>query len=365
MLRSNDPNQKFVGLHFEDPWKEWLKGFRKREEATKDATKLFNEVYNYTHDLFPVRSVPVESRPGYVTHDQNFFRIKTQSEKLSQIFTDYFTEEHNYRDNSISYGNAHDLGGFFEFIFHGLLVDGISVCAIEWKKVKLGEKNYNLPSALSFVNPATINLSNRFKKATQKFSFISKLINDYYEYQDNIFDVDELIVFRHPLLYPSSPVGLSLKYLKDLKQWLSFSLWQGKANAEPSNHSWRVERARYKHSDDFLRKESLTRLKVKRIFKQPIGEQRIGVTVYYEVLAYAEYKKHLNIMREYLIKEFNNKLLPLVQKKNDIKSSVILEYKGFISNEIIDQALKRYQLGEIDVNGFITAIKDDYNQKLF
>ena len=96
-----------------------------------------------------------------------------------------------------------------------------------------------------------------------------------------------------------------------------------------------------------------------------IGEQRIGVTVYYEVLAYAEYKKHLNIMREYLIKEFNNKLLPLVQKKNDIKSSVILEYKGFISNEIIDQALKRYQLGEIDVNGFITAIKDDYNQKLF
>lgn len=363
MLKQRDPNQKFVGLHFEDPWKEWIKGYRKREEATKDGTKLFNEVYNYRHDLFPVRSVPVETHPGYVTHDQNFFFIETDDDKLSQLFTNHFTEEHSFRDDSISYGNAHDLGGFFEFVFHGLLVDGISIYAIEWGQIKLGTKNYKLPRALLYVNPATINITG--KKSTQKFSFIAKLMSDYYEYQNNEFEKDELIVFKYPTLYPSSPVKKSLRHIKDLKQWLSFSLLQGKANAEPTNHSWSIERARYKHSADFLRRESLTRLKVKRIFKQPIGGQRVGITTYYEVIAYAEYKKHLNVIRDYLVREFNTQLLNLVQKKNNIKSPVVLQYRGFASNEIIDQALKRYQSGEIDVNTFVTAIKDDYDKKLF
>lgn len=365
MLRNRDPNRKFAGLHFEDPWNEWVKGFKRREEATKDATQLSNEVYNYRHDLFPVRSVPVESHPGYVTHSQNFFRIKTRDNKLSQALTDYFTDEHSYRDDSISYGNAHDLGGFFEFVFHGLLVDGVSIYAIEWGEKTLGTKKYILPLTLLYVNPATVNFNDSSKITIQRFSLVSRLMNDYFEYQNNKFEADELIVFKHPTLYPTSPVGQALKYIKNLKQWLSFSLWQGKANAEPTNHSLRVEIARYRHSDDFLRNESISRIKVKRLFKQPIGEQRVGATSYYEVLAYAEYRKHLNLMRDYMIREFDGQLLTLVQSKNDIKSPITLDYRGFANNDVIDQALKNYQDGKIDVNGFVKAIEDDYNKKLF
>lgn len=365
MNRQQNPNNKFYGLHFDDPWKEWIKGFKKREETIKDITKLSNEVLNYRNELFPLRSIPLETHPGYVTHSQNFFRVKTRNSKLSQKLTDYFVNENRYRDNGPSYGNMHDLGGFFELVLHSILLDGVSYYAIEWGKTKLGTKEYNLPTGFLYINPSTIKLNKSSGGAYQKFSFISKFINDYYEYRNTKFEADELIIFKHPTLFPSSPVKMSMKYIKDLRQWMTFSLWQGKGNAEPTNYSLRVATTRYKHQDDFFKKSSTTRVKVRRIFKQSIGGQKIGVTTYYEVFAFAEYKKHLNILRDSLVDEFNKQILTLVQSKNNVKSPITLEYKGFANNEVIDQALKNYQEGTMDVNAFIEAIKDDYNKKLF
>jgi hypothetical protein len=39
----NIENRKFDGAHLEDFWQEWIRGFKKREEATKDVLKLSNE----------------------------------------------------------------------------------------------------------------------------------------------------------------------------------------------------------------------------------------------------------------------------------------------------------------------------------
>ena len=365
MPRTSNPNRKFSGLHFDDPWKEFVSGHKKREEATKDGTKLFKEVYHYRDELFPVRSVPA-SRPGYVTHDQNFFRIVTKGAKTSELLTEYFAEEHSYRNDSISYSGAHDLAGFFAFVLHGLLVDGVSYAAIEWGEVKFDSKSFILPKSLSLVNPATVKIIDFSKVfAVQKFSWVARFLNNYFEYQDHEFQKDELIVFRHPTLYPRSPVSICIKYLVNLVEGISFSLLQGKANAEPTNHSLSVEIARHKHTNDFFRKESIARVKVKRLFKQPIGEEGVGITSYYDVLAYADYKKHLNLMRDYLISVFDNQLLTQVQSKNEIKSPVKIEYGGFVSNTVIDQALKSYQEGNINVREFVEATKDDFNKKLF
>lgn len=367
MNRFSNPDAKFVGLHFEDPWKEWLNGSRKREESTRDAMELHNEVYNARNELFPVRSVPVESDPGYVTHDNNFFNIKTVGRTISKELTEYFTDKHN-KDNSISYSNAHDLGEFFEFTFHNLLVDGISTYAIEWEEVKLDSRTYILPQALLYVNPVTLKFTNFSDYiAKQKFSWIAKLLNTYYDedHKVNYFRKDELIVFKHPILYPSSPVTKSLKYLKGLKQGIKFGLWQGKGYAEPTNHNIKVEWTRYKHSADYIRKQQITRVKVRRIFNQPIGQFNLDLTTFYQVYVFAEYKKHLNVLRDYLVEEFNKQLLSLVKAKNNIKSPLILEYRGFASNETIEKAFYDFKKRMINVDSFSEAVKDDYNKKLF
>jgi len=361
-----NPNKKFNGLHFSDIWKDYISGHNEREKATKDGTKLFNEVYHYRDDLFPVRSVPA-SKPGYVTHNQDFFRITTKGVKTRQLLTRYFFEEHGYRkDESIGYSGAHDLAGFFEFILQGLLVDGISYYAVEWGEVKLDSKSFILPRDLMYVNPATVKVINSPEKyATQKFSWVAKLVEDYFEYQDHIFQKDELLVFKHPTLFPSSPVGMAVKSLKKLNEGMDVSLWQSKANAEPTNHMLKVERSRYMDISNYWRKQSVTRVGIKRLFNQPVGDQNVGITTYYEVYAYAEYKKTLNLMRSYLAEEFNKQLLSELQIKNNIKTPITLEFRGFASNDQIDKAFEAYAKGEVDVKGFADAVKDDYDKALF
>lgn len=366
MTRNNQPDRKFAGLHFDDPWKEWLKGFKKREESIRDITRLSNEVWNYRNDLFPVRSIPVPTRPGYVTYDSNFFRIETKGKRLTKDLTDFFTEEHFNRD-SISYGNAHDLGEFFELVLHEILVNGISIYAMEWNEADVNGKKYFLPISLSYVNPATVEFVGNQKDivAKQKFSWIAKALNTYYEYENNDFNQGELVIFKHPTLYPSSPVGQSLRYLNQLRQWLTFTLWQGKANAEPLNHSLRVERARYQLASEYFKKQAISRVRVKRLFNQPVGGNSVGLTTYYELYAYAEYKKHLNFLRKYFVEQFNDQILNLVMEKNQIKSPLKLKYRGFATDEVIEQALKDFENRKNDVNSFLEVIRDDYNKALY
>lgn len=365
MFKNKRLNRKFEGLHFDDPWKEWIRGFKRREEAVRDVTRMSNEVWNYRNDLFPVRSVPVVERPGYVTHDRNFFSILTKGERISKDLTEYFTEE-QYREG-VGYSNAHELGEFFELTLHEVLVNGISTYAVEWGNIKINGRKYTLPTSLLGINSATLEFSGGQDKiiARQKFSWLAKCLNTYFEYQNHVFHKDELIIFTHPTLYPLSPVAKSLRYLKQLRQWLVFMLWQGKANAEPTNRSIKVETARYRLTDSYLRKQVLTRIKVRRIFNQPIGGYNASLTTYYELFAYAEYKKHLNLLRRHFIKAFNGQLLMLVQNKNKIKNPLLLEYRGFASDETIDKALGDFEDRKIDVNGFLDAIKDDYDKELF
>jgi len=365
MLKNKRPDRKFGGLHFDDPWKEWIGGFKRREEAVRDVTRMSNEVWNYRNDLFPVRSIPVVEHPGYVTHDRNFFRIITRGKKISRDLTQYFTEEH-YREG-IGYSNAHELGEFFELALHEVLVNGISAYAVEWGDVEISDKKYVLPTSLLGINSATLEFLEGQGKviARQKFSWLAKCLNTYFEYQNHVFHKDELVIFTHPTFYPLSPVAESLRYLKQLRQWLVFILWQGKANAEPTNRSLKVESARYRLADSYLRKQVLARIKVRRIFNQPIGGYNTSLTTYYELYAYTEYKKHLNLLRRHFVKEFNDQLLAVVQKKNKIKLPLLLEYRGFSSDETIDKALRDFEDRKIDVSGFLDAIKDDYDKELF
>jgi len=54
-----------------------------------------------------------------------------------------------------------------------------------------------------------------------------------------------------------------------------------------------------------------------------------------------------------------------VIKNNHIKSPLILEYRGFATDEVIEQALIDFGNRKVDVNGYLEAIKDNYDKELF
>jgi len=362
----NNPNRKFEATHFEDPLKDWLSGRGRRKKAIHDAMQLSNEVLHRRHELFPIRSIPVPDKPGYVTHDQNFFRITTRGKRISSDLNTYFTNEHNYfREEGLSYGQAHVLGEFFNFALHDLLMDGVTYYAVEWEKVKIGNRNYYLPIDLLWINPSTFVRRKVDGKTTQqKYSWVSKEVNEYYEYGDHIFKEHELLMFKYPGFYPSSPVKKSMRLLDEIRVWWRFTLWQGKANNERENHSFPLERTRYKVSTEYKRKEDMARALVKKIFREPVTGV-IPITEYYEVYSYKESKKHLNTLREAFVREFNNQLLKQVQKKNNIKSDIKLEFRGFTSNKEIDEWFSFYKKGGITANEFVEAVKDDFNKDLY
>lgn len=363
--RQQAPDIRFAGTHFSDPFLEWLKGFSKNRRSTRDATKLSSEVLNYRHEVFPVRSVPVPDMPERVTLNRNYFKVQFANGRVNKDLTELFSEKGSNRE-WIGYGNAHDLGEFFEMAFHEILVNGFCLYAIEWKRIKVNRRYYTLPVEFNWVNPATahIDKKNNNKYLIQKFSWISKFLNSYYQYTNHTFRKDETLIYRYPLL-TSSPVSLSLKYLKELNQGIDFSLLQGQANVEPVNYSFELEKTRYRSSTEYWRKENITRIKVKRIFNQALGGLGVNLTTYYLVYAFAEYKKHLNLVREYFITEFNEQVIEQIRQKNGFKNSLQITYRGFVSDMLVNKAFSKYSKGEITSDEFLAEVKDNYDTDTF
>lgn len=340
-MNRSKSQHKFNATHLEDTFKEGIKGYSKRRWTTRDAMKFHNEIYNYRRDLFPTRSVPSEKNPGYSTLDTNFFRIVSRQKTVERDMNTHFVIEKYGRNEGISYG-ANDLSQFFMFILQDLLMHGISMYCMEWGDVRFVRKTYSVPLYLSYVNTATVSF-NRGKSeifAKQRYSWLTKKLNTYYTYNNHNFMEDETFLLTHPTHFPSSPLRESMSYIDKVREGSNFSLLQGEAFANPENHAMPIERARYDLSEKHWHAQYIARLKVRRIFKQTVGGLGVNLNTFYEAYAFAEYKKHLNDIRNYLISEFNSQILARVKEKNNITEDIVLEYAGFTSNEDIDSALR-------------------------
>ena len=364
-LSMTNPNSTFSGTHFSDPFLEWIKGFNKRKQAISDATQLSNEVLNYRNDLFPIRSIPVSGMPGRVSISHDYFQILSDDGVVNKNLTAYFSDESRY-GNRVGYGKGHSLYQFFESVFYGILIYNIDIYAVEWSELKIGYRKYALPINFHWLNPATVRIDEKSeeKYLVQKFSIISKKIADYYEYNDHIFSKKDSLVFRY-LDNHDCPVGNSIKYLQKLNQGMDFGLLQGRAGNEPENHSLEFEMTRYETLTNKWRQQNITRVKVKRQFSQPVGECGVAVSKYYEVFAYAEYKKHLNVVRDYIISQFTDQVLTQVKSKNGFKKSFRIKFQGFATNDQIDKAFQMYSNMELNVAEFLNAVKDNYDTDTF
>lgn len=361
MQNRKDRKYKFNGVHLPDRFLMWLKGYIKRREATKDAMEFYNETLQQ-YVLFPFKSTPVKERPGYVTHNLDYFTISTEDQIVEQDLNNYFLNKYYMSVNDrIAYTSTGDeLGDLFNYSYYGLVTDGICTYAVEWDEIEIDGRKYHLPTDFSWINSATLKFDQREGlQAHQKYSWVTKNADDYYTYTENHFDKGDLLVLRHPL-YPSSPLNKALKLVDLVKSFYVFGLRQGKAINEPSNHDLRLEKTRYQPSEDAARSQALARVKARRYFKLPIGGFELSLTPYYEVVAHSEYLKQLNLLRDTVVNSFSTQILEEVRKRNNIDSAISLGYEGFKKNQKIDEIVELFKQRKIDVDEYSESVVSSY-----
>ena len=72
------------GLAAGDPFLGFVKGYDRLEAAARSTMELSMEVESIRNVLFPLRDVPVPDRPGYVTHEHNYFSIESKSNRIKK-----------------------------------------------------------------------------------------------------------------------------------------------------------------------------------------------------------------------------------------------------------------------------------------
>jgi len=363
-MRRRPHKRREKGFVTPDPFLAFIKGYDRLEAAPRNAMELSNEVDSVRYALFPLRDVPVAGRPGYVTHERNYFSIECGDPVLKKDLEAYFTDEHSfYRDGL--YGQGDSVGGFLEDIAWQLLVTGDEFNMIEWDEVDIKGRKYRFPVDFEYLRNETMKVI--LKRGTivgyrQKYSlftyFKEKKFRDWEEKEKPRsfeFEKDEVIYCQYPFA-KNSPTAQSIKYLHLIKKFWQFGIDQGKSNIEVENHYLPLEKARYTTYAQEKRKYDVARGKIRTIFNYLMDDNGPRLTQYYDIYTVIRYKKFLNDMRDYLVCEFNEQVLAVVVKKNGFTCIPKLVYNGFLSNAKLDAALQSYREGTLTVDQIIQQI---------
>lgn len=368
MKRRNKTILDKDGSSIDDPFLNYIKGYSRLEAASRDSMSLFNETMFIRNSLFPLRDVPVPDRPGYITHERDYFSFECDNPIIKDDLEKYFTDKYSrYRDDL--YGNHDDFGGFLNMIAYQLMITGISFYKTYWEEVDIKNNKYVLPVDFDYLRDSTIKIKKRkghIAEYLQKYSIITYYFtnkNYFKGYGDKeiprkvSFLPEEVFYCKYPIS-SDSPAKASLKYLKQIKRFWDFGLDKAKGGADPDDRALSVEKTRYVAYADENRKYDLAKSKIRTIFHYLTEGNNLKMTQYYDVYRVIRYKKFLNTMRSYLVHEFNKQVMEVVAKKNNFNSVPRLRYDGFLTNKELDAAFDDYKKGRLSFDDLIeTTIK--------
>jgi hypothetical protein len=363
-MRRRTYKQREKGYVFDDPFLGFIKGYDRLEAAARNVMELSNEVDSVRYALFPLRDVPLADQPGYITHERNYFNIECDDPTLKKDLEMYFTDEHSfYRDGLYGQGDA--IGGFLEGIAWQLLVTGDEFRMIEWGEVEIKGKKYQFPVDFEYLRNETMKIISSDSAIIgyqQKYSlftyFKEKKFKDWEDKEKPRsfeFEKDEIIYYQYPFA-KKSPTAQSIKYLATIKKFWQFGIDQSRSGVDVESRYLPLEKARYVTLASEKRKHDIARGKIRTIFNYLMDTNGPKLTQYYDIYTVIRYKKFLNDMRDYLVREFNEQVLAVVAKKNGFTSIPKLCYSGFISNDKLDKALQDYTDGVLTFDQIVQQI---------
>lgn len=349
----------------DDPFLGFIKGYDRLEAASRNAMELNNEIDAIRYALFPSREVPVTDRPGYVTHERNYFSVECDDPTLKKDLEAYFTDKYSrYRDDGL-YGQGDSVGGFLEMVAWQLLVTGSEFQMIEWDEIEIKGTKYQFPVDFGYLRNETMKIIRQrgvIVGYRQKYSLFTYFKEKKFKDWENEskprsfeFEKDEIIYFQYPFA-KKSLTAQSIKYLSAIKKFWQFGIDQSRSGVEVESRYLPLERARYTTYASEKRKYDLARAKIRTIFNYLMDTNGPKMTQFYDIYTVIRYKKFLNDMRDYLVHEFNEQVLIVVAKKNGFASVPKLVYSGFLSNEELDAALQKYKEGSLTFDEIVQQI---------
>ena len=102
--------------------------------------------------------------------------------------------------------------------------------------------------------------------------------------------------------------------------------------------------------------DNLARSKIRTIFNYFVDSKNVNFTQYYDVYMTVCYMKYLNNLRKYIIDEFNKQVLQQLEIKNNLSETPVLEMSGFLTNTVLDLALKDFTEERMSLDEFIEKI---------
>lgn len=363
-MRNRPYKKREKGYVFDDPFLGFIKGDDRLEAATRNAMELGNEVDAIRYALFPYQDVPVADRPGYITHERNYFGIDCNDPVLKKDLEAYFIDKHSrYRDGL--YGQGDSVGGFLEGIARQLVITGDEFRMIEWDEVDIKGKKYQFPVDFEYLRNETMKIIRKKDVIVgyrQKYSlftyFKEKKFKDWEDKEKPRsfeFERDEVIYCKYPFA-AKSPTAQSIKYLHPIKRFWQFGLDQARSGVEVESYYLPLEKARYTTYAKEKRKYDLARGKIRTIFHYLMDVNGPKMTQYYDIYTVIRYKKFLNDLRDYLVQEFNKQVFAVVVRKNNFSCVPKLIYTGFLSNIELDSALQKYSEGLLTFDQIVEQI---------
>jgi len=312
-------------------------------------------------NLFPSRSVPLASHPGYTTQEHDYFHIGHPDLAIQEALQKYFVDLRHRGGDSLFEGRD-NLAGFFSRTLHDIYLYGKAFYAIEWNEVSLKGLQIILPKSFNSINALTTKRS-LFGGFVQAYSLVAYYFGYHFvgphwgepkPQRTFRFTEDEIVHFKFPF-GSKTPVRKTYKQVPKLRDFWKLGLDQGKSGLEPDSHTLSLEKARHTIFNQAKRERDIRKAKVRKQFGNTL-EGDLNITQFYDVYTVARYKKYLNNLRNYYVAEFNNQVLARIAEKNKWEVAPVLTFDHFQTNQEIDQALQDFKDQKMDVNGFILAV---------
>ena len=342
------------GLWITDRFLFEVKGHARLERLARDSSIGFHaEVNGTANAMFSFRDVPVPSRPGYVTHERDYFYINHPDPIIKNTLEEYLFGRFHHQE---LFNHGHDFAGFLEMAANTALVLGQTFYRIEWGNEKVGDFTLNLPTGFMYLPGETIRRTRH--GYTQKYSLVTYLSDksfiDYFE-SDNSkfprtyhFSLDEILRFEY--FGHISPVAKCSKYVPTFSKFWQFGLNQSRGGAEPENRKLSVEKTRYSSFSKEKRKYDLSKAMVASIFKYvPTGTGNdFTLTEYYDIFTASRHLKHLCRLRSNMVSDFNQQVMDRIREKNKLEICPKVEMRYLLTEERIDEIVSLYTSEQID-----------------
>ena len=354
-------NKNKKGLWYPDIFLEYIKGYGPLGVAMRDGLEGLSKIIEAMQwSLFPSYSVPLPDYPGSTVQSHDYFQIDHPDQAIREALQRYFIEM-RHRGSDALFDNYGDLSDFFSRTMNDLYFYGKSFYAIEWGEVDINGLKLELPKSFNHLYAVTTRRA-WFGGFVQKYSWVSYLTQDHFRERWGEpkpprkfkFTDDEMVCFEYPF-GNKTPVRKTYKQVQKLRDFWRFGLDQGKANIEPDNHTFSLEKARHTILNQAKREHDIRKAKVRREFGNTL-EGGLDITQFYDIYTVARYKKYLNALRRFYVKEFNEQVLSPIAQKNKWGAIPILTFGHFQANDEIERAIQDFREQKMDVNGFIVAV---------